>query len=105
MKEVCIIGKLLSPKLDYVFKRIFGYVGNEEITASLISSILKRKVTNIKLDNNTILEKDLLDDKIGILDIRAKIDDVINCNIEMQIVDTKNIENRLLFYWSKMYNL
>ena len=75
-----------------------------KITASLLSSILKRKVSNLKLDNNTILEKDLLDDKIGILDIRAKIDNIINCNIEMQIVDRKNIENRLLFYWSKIYN-
>lgn len=49
--------------------------------------------------------KDILDDKVGILDIKAKIDDSINCNIEMQVVDKKNIEKRILFYWSKMYNM
>lgn len=50
------------------------------------------------------MEKDLLDDKIGILDIKAKIDNKINCDIELQVVDKKNIEKRILFYWSKMYS-
>lgn len=87
-----------------MFKRIFGHIGNEDITASLISSIVEKKITNVELDNNTILEKDLFDDKVGILDIRAKIDSKINCNIEMQVVDKNNIEKRILFYWSKMYS-
>ena len=45
----------------------------------------------------------MLDDKVGILDIKAKIDGHINCDIEMQVVDQKNIEKRILFYCSKMY--
>ena len=98
-----LLSKLLDMKNDYVFKRIFGHIGNEEITAGLLSSILDRNVSNLKLDNNPILEKDLLDDKVGILDIKAKIDNNINCDIEMQVLDQKNIEKRLLYYWSKMY--
>ena len=47
----------------------------------------------------------MLDDKVGILDIKAKIDNEINCDIELQVVDRKNIEKRILFYWSKMYNM
>ena len=99
------IDKLLDPKIDYVFKRIFGYIGNEEITKELISSIIQKEISDIELDNNPILEKDLLDDKVGILDIRAKIEHNINCNIEMQIVDRKNIEKRILYYWSKLYSM
>ena len=57
------------------------------------------------MDNNPILEKDMLDDKIGILDIKAKIDNNINCDIEMQVINKKYIEKRLLFYWSKMYDI
>ena len=98
-----LLSKLLDMKNDYVFKRIFGHIGNEEITAGLLSSILDRNVSNLKLDNNPILEKDLLDDKVGILDIKAKIDNNINCDIEMQVLDQKDIEKRLLYYWSKMY--
>ena len=47
--------------------------------------------------------EDVLDDKIGILDIKAKINNSINCDIEMQVVDRKSIEKRVLFYCSKMY--
>ena len=49
------------------------------------------------------MPEDVLDDKIGILDIKAKINNSINCDIEMQVVDRKNIEKRVLFYCSKMY--
>ena len=41
--------------------------------------------------------------KFGILDIRAKIDNNINCNIEMQVANRKNIEKRIMFYWSKLF--
>ena len=98
-----LINKLLNPKIDYVFKRIFGYTGNEEITKAFISSIISKNIKEITLNCNPITEKDLLDDKIGILDIKAKLNNNVNCNIELQVVDNKNIEKRILFYWSKMY--
>ena len=98
------IKNLLDPKIDYVFKRLFGYAGNEDITKNFVSSIINKDITNLTLDTNPILEKDLLDDKVGILDIKAIIDGNVNCNIEMQLVDKKNIEKRLLFYWSKIYS-
>ena len=102
-KRSDIIIKLLDPKNDYVFKRIFGQIGNEDITKSFLSSIIPDKIEKIELDCNPIMDKDLLDDKLGILDIKAKLNNNIVCNIEMQICDKKNIEKRLLFYWSKMY--
>ena len=95
--------KLLNPKNDYVFKRLFGSVGNETITRNLLSCILQQNITDVQLDCNPILEKNLLDDKVGILDIKAKIDNTTNIDIEMQVTDHKNIEKRILFYLSKMY--
>ena len=56
--------KTMLPTNDYVFKRIFGHVGNEEITKGLLSAILKKKINNVKLDGNTILERDLQEDKM-----------------------------------------
>ena len=82
---------------------MFGYTGNEEITKGLLNAILKEKVTDVSLNCNTILEKDLYDDKLGILDIRAKVNNTVDINIEMQLVDEKNIEKRIVFYLSKMY--
>ena len=99
-----IIPNLLNPRIDYVFKRIFGYVGNEQITANLLSSILDEEITNVNLDCNTFLQKDIFDDKLGILDVRAKTDTGMDINIEMQIVKNENIIKRMLFYWSKLYS-
>ena len=99
-----LISNLLDPKNDYVFKRIFGHIGNEEITKGLLQSIIPDKIDKIELDSNPITEKDILDDKVGILDIKAKLNDGnVNCDIEMQVVNQKDIEKRILFYWSKMY--
>ena len=39
-----------------------------------------------------------------LLDIKAKIDSNINCDIEMQVVDKNDIERRLLFYWSRLFS-
>ena len=98
-----IIGNLLKPTTDYVFKRIFGYSGNEKITANLLHSILNEDIKNINLDLNTFLEKDVIDDKIGILDVKVQTTSGTDIDIEMQVVDQDNIVKRLLFYWSKMY--
>ena len=76
---------------------MFGYTGNEEITKGLLNAILKEKVTDVSLNCNTILERDLYDDKLGILDIRAKINNAVDINIEMQLVDEKNIKKRIKY--------
>ena len=99
------IRDLLKPTNDYVFKRLFGYVGNEDITKGLLSAILTDvEISYINLDCKEILEQDLMSDKLGILDIKAILNNNIQCNIEMQIIDNRDIENRLLFYWSKLYS-
>ena len=99
------IRDLLKPTNDYVFKRLFGYVGNEDITKGLLSAILTDvEISYINLDCKEILEQDLMSDKLGILDIKAILNNDIQCNIEMQIIDNRDIENRLLFYWSKLYS-
>ena len=94
----------IAPTNDFVFKRIFGHVGNEEITKGFVSSIIGRELTSINLEGNTILEKSSRDEKSGILDIKATLDSNILCDIEMQMCNNKNIEKRMLYYWSKLYS-
>ena len=95
--------KLLNPTNDYVFKRIFGYKGNENITKSLLESITGTKINKIEIKEETNLYKNLIGDKVGILDIKAVLDNEIHTDIEMQIANNKSIIHRILFYWSKMY--
>lgn len=94
---------LLSPKLDVVFQALFGEVGSEKITTSLLKAILKQDIQDIDLNQNPILRREFKDDKLGILDILAKINETDNCNIELQIVDMSNIIERGLYYWGRLY--
>ncbi len=95
--------ELLNPKNDYVFKRIFGHRGNEEITKQMLQTIIACQIKDIKLYESKILEKDLLDDKLGIVDIYVKLNENVNVDIEMQVAKESNIEKRMLYYWSKLY--
>lgn len=95
--------KVLKPTNDFVFKKIFGSVGSERITTSLLEAILKIDITAIDLDKNPITEKDVLNDKMGIMDIRVEINNKIDADIEMQMIDQGNIEIRLMRYVSKIF--
>lgn len=105
MKGVIVIEKnrKLMPTNDYIFKKIFGSVGSEAITTSFLEAILESKITSIDLDQNPITDKNELDDKVGIMDIRLEINGNINCDVEMQMVDQGNIEIRLMRYVSKLF--
>ena len=96
--------KTLSPKLDVVFQALFGEVGNESITKGFLEAILERKIDSIDLSRNPILRREFKDEKLGVLDIIAKLDENEICNIELQIVDKKNIIERILYYWSRLYS-
>ena len=96
--------KTLSPKLDVVFQALFGEVGNESITKGFLETILERRIESIDLSRNPILRREFKDEKLGVLDIIAKLDKNEICNIELQIVDKKNIIERILYYWSRLYS-
>ena len=92
------------PTNDYVIHRIFGYTGNEDITKGLIGTIIDQEINNIKIDETEITEQNIRDDKVGVLDIKARLNNNIVCDIEMQVAKNDNIEKRIMFYWSKLYS-
>lgn len=97
-----IENELLIPKTDVVFKCLFRK-GNEGITKSFIEEIIQKKINKIDLDKDRVLVKEFEKEKIGILDLRATLDNNTICNIEIQLVDQKNMKQRALFYWSRLY--
>ena len=62
--------KLLDLTNDYVFKRIFGRKGNEDITRGFLKAVTKVEYIDINLEDTQILERDLIKDKMGILDVK-----------------------------------
>lgn len=96
--------KAVIPTNDFVFKKIFGKVGNENITKSFLSSILEDEIKTINLEGNTILDGDILTEKMSILDVRATLNSNVEVDVEMQISSQRYVEERLLYYWARLYN-
>lgn len=95
--------ELLKPTNDYVFCRIFGYKGNEDITKDLLESITNEKYNSIIIENQIRTAKSINNDKVGILDIRAENNEYI-FNIEMQVARYEDMPDRMLWYWAKLYS-
>ena len=94
--------KLLQPKKDFVFKRVFGVESHKTVLVSLLNSILKGKplIESITLDT-TEISKNSEDGKDVRLDILAKSNDGTKINIEMQCTDKGKLINRTAFYQSR----
>lgn len=65
--------KMLSPKIDLVFQRLFGEVGNEKITKRFIEKVLDEKIDQLDLSKNPILRREKRGGKLGILDVLVEV--------------------------------
>ena len=86
---------------DYIFKRVFAFEGNESALKDLLEAILKKDIKTVIIKNPEIIPYEK-DEKRGLLDIKAQIDDGTILDIEMQMEDEKNTEERGIEYLSKM---
>ena len=94
----------ITPKRDIVFKRIFGVKGNEGILKDFLEAILDIKIESLELDLATEMIPEFYDGKKSRIDVRTKLSDGTEVNIEMQMDTNKYSEKRCLYYWGKMYS-
>ncbi|WP_461206021.1 Rpn family recombination-promoting nuclease/putative transposase [Clostridium sp. DL1XJH146] len=99
-----MIRGLLDPKVDFVFKNIFGSEKNPQILISFLNAILKpqKLITEVHIKNNDI-EKYFIEDKYSRLDIKAVTSNKEIINIEIQLKNEHNMIKRSLYYLRKMY--
>lgn len=95
--------KLLKPKIDVVFHSLFRK-GNEKITKALITSITNEEIKDIELDNDRYIIGKYPEEKMGILDMKAVLDNGTICDIEIQLSDKSDTAERFLYYWSRIYS-
>ena len=88
---------------DYLFKRLFGTQKNKLITQNFLSALLGYNCSISEIRSNDVTEIDLVDDKIGVLDVFIKNIDNTQINIEMQVKNHDFLIERILFYWSKKF--
>ena len=70
---------------DYVFKRIFGKQGNESILKDFLIAVLELPIEEIEIVKDAHLDRAVVENKSGILDIKATLNNKIIVNIEMQV--------------------
>jgi predicted transposase/invertase (TIGR01784 family) len=95
---------LLDPKVDFVFKNIFGSEKNPEILISFLNATLKpnNKITSVKI-KSTDIAKQFIEDKYSRLDVKATTSNNEIINIEIQLKNEHNMIKRSMYYLSKMY--
>lgn len=95
---------LLSPRVDFVFKKIFGNEQHPNILISFLNAVLNQKdvITSVKI-LNTDIDKEHIDDKYSRLDIKATTNNKEHINIEIQVKNEYNMVKRSMYYRSKMY--
>ncbi len=95
--------ELLKPKIDVVFHALIRK-GNERIAKSIIKATTKEKIEKVELDNDRYLVGKYPEEKLGIVDLKATLDNGTICDIEIQLADNKDTAERFLYYWSRIYS-
>ena len=99
-----MIKSILDPKIDFVFKNLFGSSKHPNILISFLNSVLKSKKPIVQVEmKNTDIEKHFVEDKFSRLDVKAKTSNNEIINIEIQMKNEYNMIKRSLYYWSKLY--
>ena len=86
---------------DYIFKRVFAYKGNESVLKDFLEALLKIEIKRIKITNPEIIPYEK-GEKRGLLDIKAEINDGTMIDVELQMKNEKNTEERATEYMGKM---
>jgi predicted transposase/invertase (TIGR01784 family) len=96
----------IDPKIDIAFKKVFGSERFGDLTAALINAVRspppEHRVVEVMF-LNPYSEKMTLDDKLSILDVKARDQSEWIYDLEMQMLVLAALSPRALYYWAKSY--
>lgn len=100
------MNKLLDPKNDIVFQKIFGVKENEKLLISFLNSILEPRgdgrIKSLSFEEKRLDVSLIASEKLSILDIKVTTDRNVHINVEIQLINQYNMIKRTIFYLSKM---
>jgi len=98
--------KRIRPLVDCVFKAILGDNKNKPQLIHFLNSILKlkneKRITSVEI-LNPFNEKEFNDDKLSILDLKAKDQRGCYYQVEVQIAVPAWLKEKVLFNWASVY--
>jgi len=87
--------KLLDPKNDVVFQKIFGAKKHKEILISFLNSLLylkgKDEIKEVTFEEKTLDVSLMANEKISILDLHVVTENNVNINVEIQLINQYNM--------------
>ena len=96
----------LDPRNDFLFKRILGAEENISVLTDFINAVFEDAdeptVTDVEV-LNPALDPESLGDKAAMLDIKARTADGVLIDVEIQMVNHRDMEKRTLYYWAKLF--
>lgn len=94
--------KKLTLKDDLIFKIFFGKTGNEKYLKSFLEALLEIKIKKIEIIQESSLKEMSKETKLGRLDLKVTINNESILNIEMQMKDEHNTQQRTAYYGSRL---
>jgi predicted transposase/invertase (TIGR01784 family) len=94
----------IRPTVDFAFKKTFGDPNHRQPLISLLNAILalESPIVDVTIEN-PFNYQDFLEDKLSILDVKAKDATGSIFNIEMQLTVTAGLVKRVVFYGCELY--
>ena len=83
---------------------MFSKKGNEDLLIDLLESILEIKIEKIEVIEEAEIDRININDKIGIIDLKATINNNSIVDIEIQLRDQHNMIMRSMFYAAGLYH-
>lgn len=96
----------IDPKVDCVFKAILGRENNRISLIHFLNSVLKpneeERIKEVDI-LNPYNEQEYVNDKLSILDVKAKDEKNHQYQIEIQLTRLRALKQRILYTWSSLY--
>lgn len=94
----------IRPTVDFVFKLLFGSLDNTDLLIHLLNAVLQPESPIEEVEIlNPFNEKMFEDDKLSIVDVKARDSAGSWYVIEVQTTIPKGLRNRLVFYTGELY--
>ena len=97
----------IDPKVDCVFKALLGAEENRNLLVHFLNAVLAGELSTPISDVeilNPYNEKEFLDDKLSIVDVKAQDRQGQLYQIEIQMASYRSLPARILYAWADLYS-
>jgi len=96
--------RLIDPKVDYAFKRLFGAEENRDLLMHFLNAVLAptQPITAIELLNPSN-DREALSDKMTILDVKARDRGGAIYQLEVQLYLIHSLAERIIYSWADTF--